>query len=441
MDLFTDPDTTPPEAPLAERMRPRTLDELRGQTHLVGEGSALRTLLERDRIPSMILWGPPGCGKTTLARILAGETGSRFVTFSAVTSGVKEVRQVVLEATHHQGQGRRTILFVDEIHRFNKAQQDALLPHVESGLLVLVGATTENPSFEVNPALRSRCRVLTLEPLGDDAVAALLHTALADAERGLGGRVILDDDVADAIARVTDGDARAALTLLEMAADATDHGAAISLRTVGGVAQKSVRYDKDGEEHYNLVSALHKSIRGSDPDAALHWLARMLEGGADLLYVARRLVRIATEDVGNADPQALSLAVAAKESAHFLGRPEGELALAQAAVYLAVAPKSNAIETAYLAAQADVREGRTEPVPLHLRNAPTKLMKELGYGKGYRYDHDEPDAYSGQPFLPEPMAGRRYYDPPERGFEREVRKRLAWFERRRRELRGQGDDA
>jgi putative ATPase len=444
MDLFADPDVPRPAPPLAERMRPRNLDEILGQAHLVGPDSALRTLLVRDRVPSMILWGPPGCGKTTLARVLAGETGSRFVAFSAVTSGVKEVRQVVAEATHHAGRGQRTLLFVDEIHRFNKAQQDAFLPHVESGLLTLVGATTENPSFEVNPALRSRCRVFTLAGLDEEALVALLTRAVNDLEHGLGDRAhTLADDVATAIARVADGDARVALTFLEMAADATDPGAAIALSTVGEVAQsgKSIRYDKEGEEHFNLISALHKSIRGSDPDAALYWLARMLEGGADLLYVARRLVRIATEDVGNADPHALPLAIAAREAAHFLGRPEGELALAQAAVYLAVAPKSNAIEVAYLAAQRDAREAGSEPVPLHIRNAPTALMKELGYGEGYRYDHDEPDAFSGQRFLPPAIDGTRYYDPPQRGFEREITKRLAWFERRRRELRGEGDDA
>jgi putative ATPase len=428
--------------PLADRMRPRTLDEVVGQDHLLGPGRVLRAALERGELHSMILWGPPGSGKTTLASLFAHVTGARFVAFSAVLSGVKEIRQVVADAeaarTRH---GRPTVLFVDEIHRFNRAQQDAFLPHVERGTIVLVGATTENPSFEVNAALLSRCRVYVLRGLGEDDLVTIMRRALADRARGLAAA---DPDVADdalsLIARLANGDARAALNILELAvtlAEPLDGRRRVTEAGIREAAQrKTLLYDKGGEEHYNLISALHKSLRDSDPDAALYWLARMLDSGEDPLYVARRLVRFASEDVGNADPQALAVALAAKDAYHFLGSPEGELALAQAALYLALAPKSNAVYTAFGAARHDVAERPAEPVPLHIRNAPTGLMRDLGYGRGYQYAHDAPEARVEQEHLPDALRGREYYHPTDRGFEAELKRRLDDWRRWRAERRG-----
>jgi putative ATPase len=386
----------------------------------------LRTALERGELHSMILWGPPGSGKTTLASLMAHVTGARFVAFSAVLSGVKEIRQVVTEAdTERTRRGRRTILFVDEIHRFNRAQQDAFLPHVEKGTIVLIGATTENPSFEVNSALLSRCRVYVLRPLGEPEIVEILRRALTDRERGLGAAgVRVTDDALAHIARLANGDARAALNVLELAAQLAT-GDTITAATIREASQRrALLYDKSGEEHYNLISALHKSLRDSDPDASLYWMTRMLDSGEDPLYVARRLVRFASEDVGNADPQALTLTLAAKEAYDFLGSPEGELALAQATLYLALAPKSNAAYVAYNEARADVDAAPAEPVPLHIRNAPTDLMKDLGYGAGYQYAHDAPDARVNQEHLPESLRGRHYYRPTSRGLEAELSRRL-----------------
>jgi putative ATPase len=418
-------------APLAERMRPRSLEEFVGQTHLLGEGRLFRAAIEKGDLHSMILWGPPGTGKTTLALLLADRARAHFVSFSAVLSGVKEIRAVIGEAEERQRlHGARTVLFVDEIHRFNKAQQDAFLPHVERGTIILIGATTENPSFEVISALLSRCRVYVLQRLAETEVTAILRRALADPERGLGALGVEADDLTlAAVAGLADGDARTAQNILEVAATlatATSWGRRLTPALIHEAAQrKALLYDKGGEEHYNLISALHKSVRDSDPDAALYWLVRMLEAGEDPLFVARRLVRAAAEDVGLADPQALGVALAAKEAYEFLGTPEGELALAEAAVYLACAPKSNAIYTAYDAARADVHARPAEPVPLHLRNAPTGLMRDLGYGRGYRYAHDAPDAQVEQEHLPDAVRGRTYYHPVPRGFEAEIRERLA----------------
>ncbi|PYN31383.1 MAG: AAA family ATPase [Candidatus Rokuibacteriota bacterium] len=450
MDLFGEtphesPSTTAPAppAPLADRMRPRTLDEILGQEHLLGAGKVLRSAIETGELHSMILWGPPGSGKTTLARLMARVSGARFLAFSAVLSGVKEIREVVGEAERARArQGTRTILFVDEIHRFNRAQQDAFLPHVEKGTIVLVGATTENPSFEVNGALLSRCRVYVLRALAEDDLVALMRRALGDAARGLAGlSPQVDDDALRLIARLADGDARAALNVLELAVQlgpAAGGRRRVTEASVREAAQKkTLLYDKSGEEHYNLISALHKSLRDSDPDAALYWLTRMLEAGEDRLYLARRLVRFASEDVGNADPQALLLTLAAKEAYHFLGDPEGELALAQATLYLALAPKSNAVYVAYDAAKADVRDRPAEPVPLHIRNAPTPLMKDLGYGAGYQYAHDAPDARVDQDDLPEALRDRQYYRPTDRGLEAELGRRLAEWRRWRAERRAQ----
>jgi putative ATPase len=422
-------------------MRPRTLGEVVGQDHLLAPGRVLRTAVERGELHSMILWGPPGSGKTTLASLMAHVSGARFVAFSAVLSGVKEIRAVIAEAETHQRRGVKTVLFVDEIHRFNRAQQDAFLPHVERGTIVLIGATTENPSFEVNAALLSRCRVYVLNPLDEAALVLILRRALTDGERGLGGsNVAIDDDGLAAVARIANGDARGALNILDVAvalAPESEGRRRVTEATITEAAQRrTLLYDKAGEEHYNLISALHKSLRDSDPDAALYWLTRMLEAGEDRLFIARRLVRFASEDVGNADPRALTLTLAAKDAYDFLGSPEGELALAQATLFLALAPKSNAVYVAYGEAQKDVQERPAEPVPLHIRNAPTGLMKNLGYGKGYQYAHDAPDARVDQDDLPASLRGREYYRPTDRGLEAELGRRLAEWRRWRSERRG-----
>ncbi len=433
MDLFDQPDEKNDNRPLAERMRPRTLDEYIGQGHLLGSDSLLKRAVQEDRLFSVIFWGPPGSGKTTLARIMAGETKSHFVSFSAVLSGVKEIRVVVDEATElWRLQRRKTILFVDEIHRFNKAQQDAFLPHVESGLITLIGATTENPSFEVISPLLSRMRVLTLKPFTEEDLARIVQVALDDRERGLGGLGLeIDPEALNHIVWSADGDARSALNSLEVAAALADRTSGEERRITRAVVEeaiqkKALQYDKSGEEHYNLISALHKSLRGSDPDAALYWLGRMLMAGEEPLYIARRLVRFASEDVGNADPRALSVTIDAMHAYHFLGSPEGELALVQAAVYLATAPKSNALYAGYGQVRATIEKTGTLPVPLHIRNAPTKLMKELDYGKDYRYAHDFTDAYVPQEYLPDELRQKRgrFYRPTDRGYEKIIGERL-----------------
>jgi putative ATPase len=440
MSLFNDEPAPvdPKTVPLAERMRPRSLDEIVGQADLVAPGRPLREMIDRDLLQSIILWGPPGTGKTTLARMIADLTKADFVAFSAVLSGIKEVKDVMAAAEQRRRMtGKRTIVFVDEIHRFNKAQQDAFLPRVESGDIVLIGATTENPSFEVNAALLSRSKVFVLKSLDEHALATILRKALTDTERGLGKQQVeADDESLRAIARFANGDARSALNLLQLTVSSSQQPAgrpridrALLEKTL---TNKALLYDKSGEEHYNLMSALHKSLRNSDADASIYWLARMLEAGEDPKYVARRLIRFASEDIGNADPQALAITVAAKDAVHFIGMPEGNTALAQAVLYLATAPKSNAVYKAYNEAADAAKTDFAAPVPLHIRNAPTKLMKQLDYGKGYKYAHDEPDAVANMDCLPENLKGREFYKPTDFGFEKEITKRLAWWKSKRR---------
>lgn len=419
-----------PGRPLADRMRPQIFDEFLGQEDLLGPGKPLRTQIERDDLSSMLFWGPPGCGKTTLARIIAKRTRSEFVPFSAVLAGIKEIKEVMAKAEGARRYGRRTVVFVDEMHRFNRAQQDAFLPHVEAGNILLIGATTENPSFEVIAPLLSRMKVYVLRALTEDQIVALLHSAIKDATRGLGKEEVeVSDDILDRIAIIANGDARAAYNTLEALVMGTVPDAsgrrAVSQALLEDVLQKKLLpYDKSGEEHYNLISALHKSVRNSDPDAALYWLARMIESGEDPLYIARRMVRMASEDIGLAEPGALAVAIAAKEAFHFIGPPEGYLALAQAAVYLSLAPKSNALYIGYGAIQEDLQKTVAEPVPLHLRNAVSGLMSTLGYGKGYQYAHDVEQKVTDMTCLPESLRGRVYYRPTDQGFEARIRQRL-----------------
>jgi putative ATPase len=419
---------TPQAAPLAERMRPRTLEEFSGQEHLLGPGKPLRLQIENDDSASLIFWGPPGVGKTTLAKIIARATSASFIEFSAVLSGIKEIKQVMVEAEKAAKFGSRTILFIDEIHRFNKAQQDAFLPYVERGAIRLIGATTENPSFEINAALLSRCRVYTLRALEQPDIVALLQRALTDSERGLGAMNLSIDDVAlEAIASYSSGDARYALNALEVAAKlASARGDKTITRELASeaVQKRVLLYDKKGEQHYDLISALHKSVRNSDVDASLYWLGRMLAAGEDPMYVARRVVRMAVEDIGLAAPEALNLCLSARDAMHFLGSPEGDLALAQAVVYLALAPKSNAVYTAYGEVLADIEAKPAEPVPLHLRNAPTKLMKELDYGKDYQYAHDVEGKVAAMECLPPSLANRQYYHPTNEGREKLLAQRM-----------------
>ena len=432
MGLFRAIEPEEPKAgrPLADRMRPQTLDEFIGQEELLGPGKPLRTQIERDELSSMLFWGPPGCGKTTLARIIAKRTRSEFIPFSAVMAGIKEIKEVMAKAQGARRYGMRTIVFVDEVHRFNRAQQDAFLPHVEAGNILLIGATTENPSFEVIAPLLSRMKVYVLHALTSDQIVGLLRRALEDTERGLGKEhVEAGADILDRIAVLANGDARAAYNTLEALVLGTEPDAngrrVLSQSLLEDVLQKKLLpYDKSGEEHFNLISALHKSVRNSDADAALYWLARMLESGEDPLYIARRMVRMASEDIGLAEPNALAVTLAAKEAFDFIGPPEGYLALAQAAIYLALAPKSNALYTAYGSVNEDLQSTIAEPVPLHLRNAVTGLMKHIGYGKGYQYAHDAEDKLTDMVCLPESLLGREYYHPTDQGFEARIRQRL-----------------
>ena len=459
MSLFDQPLGEPPEqrgGPLADRMRPRDLDEFVGQEHILGLGKALRVQIERDDMGSILFWGPPGTGKTTLAKIIARRTKADFVEYSAVMAGIKEIKQVMVEAERARQYGRRTIVFIDEIHRFNRAQQDAFLPHVERGNIRLIGATTENPSFEVNSALLSRSRVYTLHPLTEEQIVGLLQRALADEERGLGAmKLTAAPEALARIAAYSSGDARAAYNVLEIAATLAEEAAGsgqtgsetgnASLPAAAGeiapaqveeaLQRRVLRYDKAGEEHYNLISALHKSVRNSDPDASLYWLVRMLESGEDPMYLARRIVRMAVEDISLADPHALEICMAARDAMDFLGLPEGGLALAQAAVYLAIAPKSNALYRAYGAVRHDVEETAADPVPLHLRNAPTRLMKDLGYGAGYKYAHDFEEKVTEMECLPENLKGRQWYFPTEEGVEKRIRERLAAIRAKRERMR------
>jgi len=417
------------EAPLAERMRPRTLAEYVGQEHLLGPGKLLRQLIETDQLTSLIFWGPPGSGKTTLARIIAGATKSHFIFFSAILSGIKEIREIVKEADDiRKFHGKRTILFVDEIHRFNKSQQDAFLPYVERGVFTIIGATTENPSFEVIAPLLSRCKVLVLNPLTEEEITGILRQALADKERGLGALdLAIEDDALAFMAEQAGGDARVALNTLETASRLASNGA-ISLDTAREAVQKKpLLYDKGGEEHYNVISAFIKSMRGSDPDGALYWLARMIEAGEDPIFILRRMVILASEDIGNADPRALQVAVTALQGFQLVGMPEGRIIIGQAVTYLATAPKSNASYVGIDAALAEVRKSGALPVPLHIRNAPTRLMKDLGYGTGYRYAHDYAEGYVAQDYLPDQIKGRKYYDPTGHGYEKSIKERMEWL--------------
>ena len=443
MSLFDDlePQQTGPllrnlrDVPLPERMRPRNLDEFAGQAHLIGPGKPLRLAIERGEPGSMIFWGPPGTGKTTLAKIIAKTTSASFIEFSAVTSGIKEIKQVMVDAERAAAHGSRTILFVDEIHRFNKAQQDAFLPYVERGALRLIGATTENPSFEVNAALLSRCRVYVLQSIGDDEIVALLQRAMHDDERGIGNlHLTAEEGALKSIASFSNGDARYALNALETAAHLlTGRGDSTLTReaVADALQQRTLLYDKKGEQHYDLISALHKSVRNSDADASIYWLRRMLAAGEDPMYIARRVVRMAVEDIGLAAPEALNLTLSAQQAMHFLGSPEGELALAQAVVYLALAPKSNAVYVAFNEVAADVNATGAQPVPLHLRNAPTRLLKDLGYGKDYQYAHDLPGKVAAMQCLPEGLEGRHYYIPTDQGRERQLAQRMEEIARAR----------
>lgn len=434
--------TPPPSAPLADRMRPRRLEDFFGQAELLAPGKPLRLAIEGGGLHSMILWGPPGTGKTTLARLMTARSGAHFLSLSAVLSGVKEIREAVAQARAlRAGEGRATVLFIDEVHRFNKSQQDAFLPHVEDGTLTFIGATTENPSFELNNALLSRARVYVLKALGLDEIRCVLRRALADGDRGLGARALgLSGEPERLLAESADGDARRALNLLELAAQMSPSGGPITAETVTEVvAGQTRRFDKGGDLFHDQISALHKSIRGSSPDAALYWLARMIDGGCEPLYIARRLVRMACEDIGNADPRALELALSAWDTQERLGSPEGELALAQAAVYLACAAKSNALYLAWRAALAEAKGSGSLEVPMHLRNAPTRLMKGLGHGRAYRYAHDEPEAYAaGETYFPPSLGERRYYEPTDRGLEMRIREKLERLRALDRAARGQG---
>jgi putative ATPase len=422
---------TPPASaqPLAARMRPRTLDEVVGQQHIIGQGKPLRDAIEKGAISSMVFWGPPGSGKTTIGRLIARYTDREFVPFSAVTEGVPRIREIIAASEERLELGRQTILFVDEIHRFNKAQQDAFLPHVESGTITLIGATTENPSFEMNSALLSRMRVFVLEPISTDDLRDLLRRALSDSDRGLGAMNLqMDDDALDLIVIEADGDARRALTVLEAASVHAGDGGRITVQTARDAMQKRfAHHDKSGETHFNMLSALHKSLRGSDPNGALYWAARMIEGGEDPMTIFRRSIAMAAEDIGLSDPQALTIAVAARDAYHMLGPPEGYLPLSEMLIYLATAPKSNSSYRALSAAFEAARETPAEPVPMHIRNAPTRLMKELGYHEGYQYAHDVPEAYIPQEYLPEKLRGTVFYEPGPYGFEKDIAKRMAWW--------------